>query len=375
MKTKFLSGFLFCFAVLIVSAQQQYLITGTYTSGKSEGIYVYSFNSADGSSKEISHVKISNPSFVAVSPDERFVYSVQEDAAANGKGGMITAFSFDKQKGELKYINDQSSGGDHPCYVTADHTGKWVVAGNYTGGNLFVFPVRTDGGLGKSTSFIQHTGSGPNVIRQGKAHVHCTFFSADNRFLFVPDLGMDKVMIYTFDAANGKLVPAKLPFVSSTPGAGPRHFCFHPSNKYAYLIEELSGTVVVFDYFGGRLKSKQRISTMPANDTSSAGSADIHVSADGRFLYASNRGNSNTIAIFRVNKENGKLILVGHQPVLGKTPRNFSIDPSGNFLLVANQNSDEIVVFKRNKFTGSLVETTARIPVGNPVCLKWIGIK
>ena len=371
--------FKFCFSILLsaiclnVSAQQEdYLITGTYTSGKSEGIYVYKFNSSNGTATAISQVKISNPSFLAVSPDEQFVFAVQENAAAKGKGGEITAFSFNKKNGTLTYINEQPSGGDHPCYITVDKTGRWVVAGNYSSGSLTVFPVQANGSLGKATTIIQHEGSGPNITRQRSPHVHCTLFSHDNRFLFVPDLGIDKIMIYKFDEVKGTLVPSKQPFAKSSAGAGPRHFCFHPMGKYAYLMEELSGTVVSFNYKNGKLKPIQRISSMPVTDTGFAGSADIHVSPDGKFLYASNRANSNTIAIFKINQNNGRLESAGHQSTLGKTPRNFNFDPSGKFLLVANQNSDEIVVFRIDKTTGLLTDTGQRIEVGNPVCIKWI---
>ncbi len=357
------------------ASNENYLIVGTYTGGKSEGIYVYKFNSADGSSKEVSHIKTSNPSFVAVSPDQRFVYAVHEDADGSGKGGEISAFSFNKKTGVLTYINEQPTKGDHPCYVVVDKTGKWVIAANYTSGSLSVLPVKRDGSLGAPTTVIQHEGSGFNKERQSGPHVHCTLLSADNRFLFVPDLGIDKVMIYAFNATTGKLTPAKQPFAKSTDGAGPRHFTFHPNNKYGYLIEELSGTVVAFQYNNGVLKDIQRISTMPVNDTSFAGSADIHVSPDGKFLYASNRSTSNTIAIYTINQQNGKLALVGHQSTLGKTPRNFNFDPSGNFLLVANQESNEIVIFKRDKKTGLLTDTGKRIGVGKPVCLKWVAIK
>ena len=191
----------------------------------------------------------------------------------------------------------------------------------------------------------------------------------------MPDLGIDKLMIYAFDENTGKLTAAKQAFAQSEPGAGPRHICFDPANKFAYLIEELSGTVVTYKYKNGKLKRKQRISTMPAGDTSIAGSADIHVSPDGKFLYASNRAEVNNIAIFSINQHNGKLSLVGHQSTLGKTPRNFNFDPSGNFLLVANQNSDNVVVFKIDKDTGLLTDTGNRIDVGKPVCLKWISMQ
>lgn len=366
---------IFSFVFFVTAkAQEHYLITGTYTTGTSEGIYVYRFNSSNGFVNPVSSARVSNPSFVAVSPDEKYIYSVEENAADKGKGGYVTAFSFNKATGKLTYINRQPSAGDHPCYVSADKTGKWVAAGNYTSGSLSILPVLEDGSLGAATTVIKHEGSGFSKPRQNSPHVHCTYFSPDNRFLFVPDLGIDKVMIYAFDEKTGKLTAAKQPYAESVPGSGPRHFAFHPSDKYAYLMQELSGTVTTFKYKKGKLKNKQTISSMPAGDTSFAGSADIHVSPDGRFLYASNRAESNTIAIFSINQKNGKLSLVGHQSTLAKTPRNFNFDPSGNFLLVANQNSDTIVVFKVDKHTGLLTDTNNRIDVSKPVCLKWISI-
>ncbi len=376
MKQKIVLSLIALLCGIIVKAQQPYyLLTGTYTSAKSEGIYVYRFNSSDGTAQAVSQVKISNPSFVAISPDERFVYSVEEDADKKGMGGKISAFSFDKKTGTLSFINRQPSAGDHPCYVSVDKTGKWVAVGNYTSGSLSILPVEANGGLGAATTVIQHQGSGPDKARQKAPHVHCTFFSADNRFVFVPDLGIDKVMIYAFDDHTGKLTAAKQPFAALEPGAGPRHICFDPNNTHAYLMEELAGTVVAYKYKNGKLKRIQRIRTMPAGDTSIAGSADIHVSPDGKFLYASNRAEANTIAIFSINQKNGKLSLIGHQSTLGKTPRNFNFDPSGNYLLVANQNSDAIVVFKINKDTGLLTDTGNRIDVGKPVCLKWISMQ
>lgn len=367
-------AFLLLAQFLTVSGQDYYLLTGTYDSPKSEGIYVYKFNSSDGSSLAISHIKTLNPSFLAISPGEKFVYAVQE-TGNDGKGGEVAAFSFNKQTGTLTFLNKQLSGGDNPCYIEIDKTGQWVFAGNYSSGSLSVFPIKTDGSLGEAVTTIQHEGSGNNSQRQQGAHVHGTVLSPDNRWLFVPDLGIDKVMIYSFDVVTGNLFSANPPYSASEPGSGPRHFTFHPNNKYAYLVEELSGTVVAFTYKKGALKSIQRISTMPPGDSSFAGSADIHVSPDGKFLYASNRGNSNTIAIFYINKKKGTLTPAGHQSTLGKTPRNFNFDPSGKFLLVGNQNNDEIVIFTRNIKTGLLTYSGKRISVGKPVCIKWISTK
>jgi 6-phosphogluconolactonase len=359
------------FFVLVVAAQTNHLLIGTYTSGKSEGIYVYSFDSKTGDFKLESKIKAANPSYLAISPNQQFVYAVDEEGN-NNIGGSVAAYSFNKSTGELTAINQQLSGGDHPCYVAVDKTGKWVTAGNYTGGSLSVLPVLENGGLGPASSTIQHTGTGPNKERQEKAHVHCTYFSKDNKFLFVPDLGMDKVMVYAFDAVNGSIKPAPVPFAKAVPGSGPRHIDFHPNNKYAYLMQELTGKVAAYKYTNGKLINIQNISAAPKGFTGMMGSADIHVSPDGRFLYCSNRGMSNSISIFSINPANGILKLIGNQSAGIATPRNFNFDPSGNFLLVANQTADNISIFKINKKTGMLADTGKKIEVGNPVCLKWI---
>lgn len=369
----FLFPFTFLICSITTTAQERYMIVGTYDSPKSEGVYVYKFNSIDGTATEVSHVKTPNASFVAVSPNEKYVYAVNEDAPQNGMGGEIIAFAFNKATGTLSFINKQPSGGDHPCHVEVDKTGKWVFVSNYSSGNLSVYPVNADGGVGTATT-IQHYGSGKNPDRQKGPHVHGAIISADNRWLFVTDLGIDKVMIYSFDAATGKLTPAKKPFAATIAGSGPRLFTFHPNNKYGYVIEELTGTIMVYNYKKGKLELKQRISTMPEGDKRFPGSADIHISADGKFLYASNRGDVNTIAIYRINND-GRLTSLGFQSTLGKAPRNFSIDPSGKFLLAENQNSDEIVIFKRDSITGLLSDAGKRITIGKPVCIKWISIK
>jgi 6-phosphogluconolactonase len=359
------------------NSKENYLIVGTYTGEKSEGIYVYKFNSDDGSFKEVSHVKTSNPSFVTVSPDEKYVYAIHEEAR-NGKGGEISAYLFDKENGTLTLINRQpteATEGDHPCYVEIDKTGKWVFAGNYSSGSLSVLPVNADGSLGAPATHITHTGSGPNKDRQEKPHVHCTKISPDNKWLYVPDLGIDKVMIYAFDETTGKLTPGTQPFAPSQPGAGPRHITFHPNGKYVYLIEELTGHVVTYQYQNGQLKLHQRTSSLPMGQQGYAGSADIHVSPDGKFLYASNRGDFNNIAIFKIDKNNGRASILGFQSTLGKTPRNFNFDPSGRYLLVGNQDTNEIVIFKRNLKTGLLTDTGKKIEVGKPVCIKWIAAK
>ena len=353
------------------TSNDHYLLVGTYTSGKSEGIYVYKFNSTTGSFSPVSTAKADNPSFLAVSPDEKFVFAVNENG--NDKGS-IASYSFDKKTGQLVQVNKQPSGGDHPCYVNIDGSGKWVVSGNYTGGSLSVIPVMSDGKLLPATQVIEHEGQSVNKQRQEKAHVHATVFSPDYKYLFVPDLGIDKVMIYSFNQNSGRLDPSNVSFAQTEPGSGPRHLTFHPSGNYAYLMEELSGNVNVFSYHKqGKLTSIQTISAIPSDYKGSVGSADIHVSPDGKFLYASNRGESNTLAIFSIDQD-GKLKLVGHQSTLGKTPRNFNFDPTGNFLLVANQEGNNIVIFKVDKKTGLLSPLPTQIEVPKPVCIKWASV-
>lgn len=370
--------FLFSLALLVstsvaIAQKESYMLVGTYTSGKSEGIYVYKFNSTTGEYSAVSSIKSPNPSYLAVSPDQQYVYAVYEEGNNNRVGGSVASFKFDKSTGQLTKLNQVPSGGDHPCYVAVDKTGKWVTAGNYSSGSISVYPVKEDGSLGEVAQHIQHEGMGPNKARQEKPHVHCTMFSKDNKFLLVPDLGIDKVMIYSFDETNGKLTPASQAFAKSTDGAGPRHIDFHPNNKFVYLIEELTGTVVTYAYDNGHLSFVQRVSSLPKNLKGDIGSADIHVSPDGKFVYASNRLGSNSIAIYKVNQQNGKLTLLKVEESGGKIPRNFNFDPQANFLLVANQQSDNIVIFKRDKTTGLLTPTGKQIEVGNPVCVKWIG--
>lgn len=359
--------------VLNASAQKEnYLLIGTYTGGSSEGIYVYKFNSETGDNSFVSVAKSSNPSFLAISPNKKYVYAVNENADSTKftVGGNISAFSFDAKKGVLTEINKQPSGGKHPCYVAIDKTGRWVFAGNYTSGSIGLLHANTDGSLDTLKQVIQHSGSGPNKARQQGPHVHSTNLSPDNKFLFVPDLGIDKVMVYSFNNKTGVLKPTSS--AASEPGSGPRHFDFSPNKKFAYLMEEMSGTVVCYKVNNGTLELNQRISAHPTDFKGVVGSADIHVSPDGKFLYCSNRGDENTITIFSINHADGKLKLVGYQSTLGKTPRNFNFDPSGNFLLVANQNSNDIFIFKIDRKTGLLTDTEKKITVGNPVCIKWI---
>ena len=236
------------FFVFTQTNNEYYLIAGTYSSAKSEGIYVYKFNPATGENKFISTAKTSNPSFLSVSPNEKFIYAVNENADSTRftVTGYIASFSFDKKNGTLNFINKQESGGKHPCYVSVDKSSKWVFTGNYSSGSATVLPVNADGSLGIATQTMQHEGSSVVQGRQDEPHVHATVLSKDNKTLYVPDLGLDKLMLYSFNNKTGKLSEHPMPFVATEPGAGPRHFDIHPNGKFAYLIEELTGSVSVF---------------------------------------------------------------------------------------------------------------------------------
>ncbi|XVJ65476.1 MAG: lactonase family protein [Lacibacter sp.] len=367
MKSLLLSMMLF---PLIAASQDIHLLIGTYTNTTSKGIYVYKFHVNDASSNLVSTAPASNPSFIAVSPNGKTVFAVNEN-----NPGTVSSFAFNKDSGILKFINEVETKGAHPCYVTTDKRAKHIIVGNYSGGNLSVFDVKEDGSLSEAKQTIQHNGNSVNRQRQEKAHVHATVFSPDYEQLFVPDLGMDKLMIYKADAKKGTLVAAETPFEDVNPGAGPRHAEFHPNGKLLFLMEELSGAVSSYKYEDGKLKLVQNVSAHPFDYKGNKGSADIHVSKDGKFLYCSNRGDANSIAIFSINEETGILTPLGYQPTLGVHPRNFTIDPSGNFLLVANRDSDEVVIFKINTSTGMLTDTGKRISVPRPVCLKWINDK
>lgn len=362
---------LFFLSVLHSSAQEHFLFVGTYTQKGSKGIYVYRFNSESGEAALLANTdSVVNPSYLAIAPGGKFIYAVNE--TGGDKPGMVSAFSFDRKTAKLSLINQQPSGGDHPCYISVHQNGRWVVVGNYTGGNVAALPVRSDGSLQPIAQVVQHAGSSLNKERQEKAHVHATVFSPNQKFLFVPDLGMDKIMQYRFNASAQKPITASTPaFTQVKPGNGPRHFVFHPEIPVAYLMEELSGTVAAYVHNEDKLLLLQRLSSHKPDYTGTRGSADIHVSPDGRFLYASNRGSANTIAVFSIAVD-GKLKWQGDHSTLGNTPRNFIIDPTGNYLLVANQESNNIVIFKRDRQTGTLVPTGQQIEVPNPVCLKMM---
>ncbi len=346
-----------------------YLYVGTYTRKTSEGIYLYRFNTQTGDFAPVSVAKgVSNPSFLAITADKRFLYAV-----GGTTGDSVRAFSIDKNSHQLTLLNSQASGGKGGTHLAVDKTGKWVMVGHYTGGSLSVLPTQPDGSLGSVTQFIQHEGksiesNATPAERQTKPYVHSINIAPNNTDVFVPDLGTDKIVTYSLNSKTGQLTPGNPPFTTVTPGSGPRHFTFHPNGKFAYVIQEMGATITGFTYKKGQLTPIQTVKTLPDDYTGRKWTADIHISPDGKFLYGSNRAHE-SLTIFSIDQKTGQLTLVGHQPVNGKTPRNFAIDPTGNFVLVANQDSDNITIFKRDQQTGKLTPTGKEIAVSMPVCL------
>jgi len=358
------------------SLRELLVYVGTYTSGKSEGIYLYRLQLATGELQRVGVTRgVVNPSFLALTRDRRYLYAVNEVTEFKGlQSGAVSAFAVEQKTGELRFLNQQPSMGGAPCYITVDETGRFVLVANYVGGNVAVLQVRADGSLGAETDVKQYQGaSRVNAQRQEAAHAHCIVLDRKGRHAYACDLGTDKIMSYRFDAERGRLAPASVPWAQTKPGAGPRHLTFHPRLRYAYVINELDATVSVFthDTAQGTLREVQTLSTLPAGFTGANTSADIHVSSDGRFLYCSNRVH-NQIAAFKIDGRKGTLTLVAHEPTRGRTPRNFAIDPTGAFLLAANQDSDTIVTFRLDARTGKLSFTGHSADVPSPVCLKLV---
>ena len=260
-----------------------------------------------------------------------------------------------------------------PCYISFDKTGKYALVANYTSGSVAVFPVEADGRLGEASAFVQHSGSSVNKDRQAGPHAHWIETTADNRFAIAADLGLDELLVYRFDAKNGTLAANDPPYAKLDPGSGPRHIAFHPNGKFVYVVNELGSSITAFSYDAGRgaLKKLSTVSTLPKGFVGSNDAAEIHVHPNGRFLFASNRGND-SIAVFAIDRHTGALTPVGHFPVLGKTPRDFDIDPTGRLLFVANQDTNNISVFRIDLRSGRLTATGQELHVPSPVCLKFV---
>jgi len=342
------------------------LLIGTYTNSGSHGIYVARFNEQTGQITIADSAKADNPSYLCIAPSGKKVYALSENAGTNP--GSVSAFNFDAPSAKLSFINTQVTGGDHPCFLSIDAKGKFLAVANYSGGSVTMMPVDGSGALLPFSQLVQHYGKGTNPQRQEKPHVHQSVFSPKQNFVVVNDLGLDEVRAYAFNSKRDQpLDTQKVVKIRTAPGSGPRHLVFHPSKPIFYVMEEMSGKISVFAFNKHSIASLQTIEC----DTISKqpGSADIHMSPDGKFLYASNRADANTITIFSVGGSDGRLQRIGSQPVGGKGPRNFVMHPSGNWLLVANQYTSNIIVFARDAQTGMLKQTGTGTSLPTPVCL------
>lgn len=349
-----------------------HLLIGTYTKTQKKGIFVYKFDSKKAKlTHQFNTENIINPSFLTINKAQNKVYSVSE-----GSSSQASAFHFDSKTGELKLINSQETTSPGACYISLTADEKHVLTANYGGGSISVFPVNENGSVAPVVQLIKHEGSSIHPNRQTSAHAHSIMNSPDGKYMYSADLGTDKIYAYKLTSAKEKpLVAAEQEFGKTKPGSGPRHFTFSKNGKFLYLVGELDGSVTAYNYRDNQLEEFQYTSLNTENFKGTNGAADIHLSQDGKFLYVTNRGSVNEIVIFSVDPKTGILNRLASQSTMGKTPRNFAIDPTDKFLLVANQDSNDIYVFKRNKKTGMLTYTGDSLNIGAPVCLLFTPIK
>lgn len=351
-------------------SQNTFVFFGSFNRDKNtEGIYVYQLDTISGKLSKITTVKnIRNPSFLTLSPNGKYVFACTDSKTPNE--GSVSSFEFKPENKTLTFINSQKSGGENPVYLTVHKNGKWLINGNYTEGSISVYPVSENGIINPIVQNFHFEEGSVDKNRQDRSHIHSTVFSPNDDYMFFPDLGADKIRSYKFE--NEKDKPLELvepPFIQTTLGSGPRHFTFHPNGELAYCIEELAGAVSAYKYENGKLESIQRINSHSKRNKDNFESSDIHISPDGKFLYASNRGDENNIAIFEIQKD-GILKNVGYQPTLGKHPRVFAIDEFGKFLIATNSVSGDVVVFKRYAETGLLRKVGKKLKIKSVSCVQ-----
>lgn len=382
-------------------ADEYFVYFGTYTgfgyigydmlphgASTSKGIYVSRFRPATGEiSKPELAAEIVNPAFLAAHPNGRVLYALTEDPLSLGPNydheSFVTAFAIDPRTGKLHLLNSVPTGGSSTCYLSLDTTGRYLLMSNFGSSTVSVLRIRDDGSLGEETAFIKHLGHGRDPLVQSKPHPHSIDISADNRYAIVSDLGIDKVFIYNFDAATGKLSPESAPFVESTPGGGPRHFTFDPSGKFGYSLNEMSGIISAFawDPSAGTLTRLQDVNTLANDFIGFNDSAEIQVLPSGKFLYESNRRGRgpaligpDTIGVFAIDPVKGTLTEVEQAPTVGHTPRSIAIDPTGAYLFQAGQVTANVALFRINTETGKLTPTNTNLKVDVPVCIKFVPV-
>jgi 6-phosphogluconolactonase len=352
-----------------------WVFVGTYTDGKSKGIYRMEFDPATGKlSEPVLAAEVDNPSFLAVHPTHKYLYSANE--SSGNSAGSVTAIALDAKSGELTKLNRQSTIGNGPCHLVVDAAGKNVLVANYGGGSVAVLPIGPDGKLAPASDFIQHKGQVFDQKRQGKPHAHSVNLDKANRFAAVADLGLDRIFFYKFDPIQGKLVPNDPPAAKVKDRSGPRHFAFHPDGKHAYVINEINCTVTAFEYDPdhGTLTEIQTIPTMPVAVARGHSTAEVVVHPSGKFLYGSNRGHD-SLAVYTIEPGTGRLKNVEYKPTGGKTPRNFAVDPTGSYVLAENMGSNNIVVFRVDPATGALEPTGQVIEVPKACCVKFVPVE
>jgi len=352
------------------------LYVGTYTAGtRSEGIYLVRMDRRSGQLQRVGSVDAGpNPSFLAIHPNGRVLYAVNELEKYEGRAtGAVSAFAIARETGVLTRLNEQPSEGGAPCYVSVDRSGRVALVANYAGGSVALLPIEANGALAPAAPVVQHTGTGPNAERQEAPHAHCILPDPSNRFALAADLGADRVFVYRLDLDGRSLSKVDGGDAVMRPGAGPRHIAFHPTLPLVFVANELDSTVATlrFDSARGALSLLDTRSTVPPGWTGTNYPADVHVASSGRTLYVSNRGH-NSIAVFSVAESTDALALDEVVDTEGDWPRNFSLDPSGRLLLVANQRSDSVVVFGRDPDAGRLTPTRQRIGIPSPVCLRFL---
>lgn len=357
---------------LIVSgnifSQTTFVFFGSYNRETStDGIYIFRLNTLSGKLLQVlMNNSVFNPTYLTLSPNGKFLYACTESQTKNA--GSVSSYEFNSQNGTLNFINSQKSGGENPVYLTVNKSGKWLINGNYTEGSVSVYPLLEDGKIMPMAQIFQYSEGSINPKRQDRSHIHSAIFSPKQDYVFSPDLGADKIRSFHFDSLKTQPLQENTT-TKLTLGSGPRHMTFHPNGQFAYCIEELGGTISVFKYGNGNLDSIQRIITHPKNYKGFVMSADIHISPDGKFLYASNRGDQNNISIFSIKKD-GTLKSIGYQSSLGDHPRIFAIDPSGQFLIETNMISGNVFVFRRNIKTGLLKKVGNEVKIKNVSCVK-----
>jgi 6-phosphogluconolactonase len=341
---------------------------GTYTNGDSKGIYRFALDITTGKIFDINlAAEIGNPTYLCISKNKKYLYTVEK----REKLGGVASYLINSSNGSLELINHQLDEGSSPCHVSLDINDSYLFSANYHKGEALVFPINKDGSLNPPSSNVKHEGSGPNKERQEKAHAHYVSLTPDEKHVCVVDLGIDKVVSYDFD--RGNLSKSDKLTLALKSGSGPRHMAFHPNNKFAYVLTELSSEVVALEYNleKGSFSVIEYVTSLPEEFTDDSYASAIHISPDGKFLYASNRGHD-SIAVFRINNDSGKLSLIEHVSTQGSGPRDFCIDPTGKYLIVANQNTSNLVPFSIDKETGRLTQANVSVTIPNAVCIKFL---